>query len=227
MISHVGISSFLNPLVQTLQPRTFYSPSVPYTHYQSFGTNYEVVAILFILSLRPLLSYFHPLVTSTEPHTSCVHLIGIRIRRRLRRRQLFRGGWAVGIIVSAIEMGHLMQDTARLIIIIIRAGRCVLREVPVSIIWAGHNGVVARNRVEQRFAIRAVAVNVGTGDFRGRRLHAFDVGVNGADFGFLRGGLEPDGKIISSSAGCGVRSSSKGDSIGNAGLEGASLGGGA
>lgn len=180
----------------------------------------------FTPPLLPPLLPPHPLITPAEPHTPRVHLIGIRICRCLCRRQCFRGSWPICIIIRPIQMRHLMQDTARLIIIIIRAGRSVLREVPVTVTRARHNCIVARYRVEQRAAVGAVAVDVGAVDLRGRSLHPFNVGVDGADFGFLGGGFEPDGEVISRGACCGVCSSRKGDSIRNAGFEGGGLGGG-
>lgn len=120
-----------------------------------------------------------------------------------------------------------MQDTACPIIIIIRAGRSVLREVPITITRARHNSIVARHRVEECGTVRAIAIEVSAVDLRGGCLHPFDVGVDGADLGFLGGGLEPDGEVISGSACCGVCSSGKGDSVRNASFEGGSLSGGA
>jgi hypothetical protein len=167
------------------------------------------------------------LIAPTEPHTLRVHLICICICRSLSRRQLLRGSWSVCIITCPIQMGHLMQNTARLVIIIVRTSRSILRKVPVSVVRAGYNSIVARDRVEQRAAIGTVAVYIGAVDCWGSGLHPLDVCVDGADFGFLGGGLEPDGEVISGCASSGVCSSGKRDSIRNASFKGACLRGGA
>jgi hypothetical protein len=165
------------------------------------------------------------LIAPTEPHTLRVHLICICICRSLRRRQLLSSSWPVSIITCPIQMGHLMQNTARLVIIIVRTSRSILRKVPVPVVRAGYNSIVARDRVEQCAAIGTVAVYIGAVDCRGCGLHPLDVRVDGSDFGFLRGGLEPDGEVISGCARSGVCSSGKRDSIRNASFKGACLGG--
>jgi hypothetical protein len=103
----------------------------------------------------------NPLVTPTEPHTLRVHLVCIRIGRSLSRRQLLRGRWSICIIICPIQMRHLMQNTACLVIIIIRTSRSIFREIPVAIIWARHNSVVAWYSVEQSAAVGTVTVDVG------------------------------------------------------------------
>lgn len=159
------------------------------------------------------------LVAPTEPHTLRVHLICIRISRSLSCRQFLRGSWSIRIIISAIQMCHLMQNTACLVIIIIRTSGSILREVPVAVIRAGDNSVVAWHRVEQSTAVGAVAVDVSAVDRWRGGLYPLDVCIYGADFGLLRGGLEPDGEVIGGTAGSSVGSSGERNCIRNASFE--------
>ncbi len=121
-------------------------------------------------------------------------------------------------------MRHLVQDAARTVVVIISAGGGILREAPEPVVRAGHDGVVAWDGVEQRTAVGTVTVDVGAGDLRRRGLHALDVGVDGANLGLLRSGLEPGGEEISAGACCGVGSGGKGDGVRNASLQRAGLG---
>lgn len=82
-----------------------------------------------------------------------------------------------------------MQNATRLIVIIIRASANILREIPIAVVWAGNNSIIAWYRVKKCTAIGTVAVFV-TVDFQRGGLDAFDIGVDGADFGFFGRGLE-------------------------------------
>ena len=124
-------------------------------------------------------------------------------------------------------MRHLMQNATGLVIVIIRTSSGVLWEVPVAVVWAWHNGVGARDGVEQRASIGAVAVDICAGDFGRRRLDAFDVGVDGADFGFLGGIYEPGSEIVSGGACSCVGVGGERDGICDACLEGTGLRGAA
>lgn len=120
-----------------------------------------------------------------------------------------------------------MENAARLIIIISGALARELGEVPEAVIRAGHDDVGRRHGVQERRAVGAVAVGVCAGDLGGLGLQVLDIVVDGADFGFVRGGLEPCGEVVGSAAGGGVCGGGHGDGVCDTGLEGGGLGAGA
>jgi hypothetical protein len=75
-----------------------------------------------------------------------------------------------------------MQDTTRLIIIIIRASRRILWEIPVSIVWAGNDRVGTWNGVKKGAAVGTIAVDICAGDLWGGGLNTFHIVVDGAYF---------------------------------------------
>lgn len=120
-----------------------------------------------------------------------------------------------------------MQDAAGLVIIIVGAGRGVLGEVPEAVARARHDGVVARDRVQQRAAVRAVVVLVRAVDVGRGGLDSFHIAVDGAHLALLRRRLEPRREVVGPGAGRRVGRRGEGDGVGDASLQGAGLRGAA
>lgn len=163
----------------------------------------------------------------TKTHTPSIDLITISIRRRLRSRELLRSRLAVRIVIRAVQVRHLVQDAASHVIVVVGAGTGELGEAPEAVVGAGDDGVGAGDGVQQGAAVGAVAVGVGAGDGGRGGLDVLDVVVDGAHLGLLGGGPEPGGEVVRRRAGGRVGGAGHGDGVGDAGLEGVGLRGGA
>jgi hypothetical protein len=112
-----------------------------------------------------------------------------------------------------------VKKTASLVVVEVGARGHELGESPVAVAGAGDDGVGARDSVEQGVAAGAVAVDVGTRDLGGRRLHTLDVGIDGSHLGLSGDRLEPCGVVVGGGGCGGVCPSGQGDGIGDGCLE--------
>jgi hypothetical protein len=81
------------------------------------------------------------------------------------------------------EMGHLVEDRASLVVIVIGACGSVLGEAPVSVVGARHDNFGAGDCVQQGTAVAAATVRVRAGDGGRRRLHTLDTVVDALHLG--------------------------------------------
>lgn len=84
-----------------------------------------------------------------------------------------------------------MENATRLIIVVARALRRKLGEVPEAVVGARHDDIVRRDGVQQRIAAGAVTVRVGARDLGRRGLHVGHVVVDRPDLGLVGGRYEP------------------------------------
>ena len=116
-----------------------------------------------------------------------------------------------------------MQHTTRLVVVIVGTLRSKLREVPEAIIGARHNDIRTGYSVEERRAVRAVAIGVGARDLGRGGLHVFDIVVDGLYLGFDRSRLKPGREVVGCGASSGVSGASHRDGVRDGGLEGRGL----
>lgn len=164
---------------------------------------------------------------ATEADALGVHLVGVGVGSSLGGRQGLGGGGAVSPVGGAVEMGHLVQHAAGAVVVVSRALGGELGEAPEAVVGAGDDDVVRGDGVEEGAAVGAVAVGVRAGDLGGGGLHAGDVVVDGLDLGGDRGRLEPGGVVVGRGACSGGGGLGHGDGVGDGGLQGGRLRGGA
>lgn len=88
-------------------------------------------------------------------------------------------------------MCHLVENATRLVVVVSRALRRKLGEVPEAVVGARHNNVVRWDGVQQCIAAGAVTVRVDTRDLGRRGLHVGHVVVDRPDLGLVGGRYEP------------------------------------
>lgn len=84
-----------------------------------------------------------------------------------------------------------MENATRLVIVVARALRRELGEIPEAVAGARHNDIVRWDGVQQCIAAGAVTVRVDARDLGRRGLHVGHVVVDGPDLGLVGGRDEP------------------------------------
>jgi len=124
-------------------------------------------------------------------------------------------------------MGHLVEDGAALVVVVVDAARGELGEVPVTVVGAGDDDFGAGDRVQQGAAVAAAAVGVRAGDGGRRRLDVGHALVDTLHLRDHRGRLEPRGEVVGRGAGGGLGIAGQRDGVADARLQGRGLRGAA
>ena len=150
---------------------------------------------------------------ATKPDTLCEHLVRIRICSSLGGAKLLCCNIPISIVVCTVQVRHLVQNAASLVVVVVAALSGKLGEIPEAVVGARDNNVRARNGVEECRTVAAVVVCVCARDLGRGCLHVLDVIVDGLYLGLHRSRLEPGGEVVGSGAGGGVCSTGHGDGV--------------